>query len=70
MPIDGGITLVVAALVPFLVKFVEPSRFSARHEAFRTGEQDSSNSRYTRFNNIHITARGHYIAHFTTLRRE
>ena len=55
MPVDGGITLAVAALVPFLAKFVESSKFSARHEAFHSGERDSRNSRYTRFNNIQTT---------------
>ena len=70
MPVDGGITIFVAALVPFLVKFVERSNFSARHEAFLSGEQNSYNSRYTRFDNLQTTAHAHHITHFRTLHKE
>ena len=39
MPVDGGITIFVAALVPFLVKFVERPTFQRAMRLFLVGNR-------------------------------
>ena len=67
MPVDLGLATVVPAIVAFAVKFVEPSKFAARHEAFHHQENGSHSKLLTRFKDVQDTAQDNDAAYFKTL---
>jgi len=69
MPVVCGAGVAVAAAVAFFVKFVEPSKFPARHEAFHGKERDSQSDLLRRFKDVQTTAPDDSIR-FTTLHEE
>jgi hypothetical protein len=70
MPVDAGLGIVFAAIVAFAVKFVEPSKFSARHEAFHHQENGSHSKLLTWFKDVQDTAQDYDAAHFKTRHEE